>query len=43
MYGIIALAYPCKFTVQSVEQTDVSQSDLNNCEDVTSQTKMSYK
>lgn len=34
-YRIIALAYTCKFTVQSVEQTDVSQSDLNNCEDVT--------
>lgn len=35
-YGIIALAYNCKFRVQSGEETDVNQSDLNNCEDVTS-------
>lgn len=34
-YGIISLACTCEFTAQSAEQTDVSQSDLNNSENVT--------
>lgn len=38
-YGIISLACTCEFMAQSAEQTNVSQSDLNNSEEVTNHQK----